>query len=529
MPLVSPTTTTTTSSETIDGPKRSGRKRQNPVANLEEEPNKKRQRIDERKEKKLTIRKKLLKQFLREIELYSNKAGEPWYDFASLYASAMGGLVKTEDLIACYPYDFYTPTLWEKRNLNKMERNVPSSKGENVPVIDINEEEEEEEEEEKKRNRSEKGGEEEEEESLDASKRENKVHAVRVLAQHIKDLVGKYLRHHTAESSLDAILKEAAAAIIKKLYVREVKQEQREQGQQIPVNVEDAEEEEEEKRQIREMQLSKLPPSSTPHSTSTQKIAALKQLVKKETEKVARMTSVSKRGITLDVDIDDDVLYPSASGERDDDDNDEYLDEISKTMGMNIFNPEFKALITMCADDINGLSDTSNRNFTPYELCMSPIVRTQFAKFMALCTSPVNNKFSTKTPFSTQSYTSNFNNNNNGNTIIVQPAQTRYVMAANKVEIQAAYEFFKRVKRSREGTLVLQNKSSRELQVNVRRDVYGRRIPDEYEETENYGYGYVNENNMVSYRKPRNGNNVPGYYSGTERFSSHKINVDFIL
>ena len=464
MPVVSPTTTTTSSTTTSTRTDVSGitlNKRPNVPSS--DEPDAKRAKLssnEEHENTKLTVRKKLLKQFLRDIELYSNKAGEPWYEFAALYASAMGGLVKTDDLIACYPYDFYTPSLWEKRALYKNDRTRGTTNVDDAGVIDIDEEEA------REKNVIE-----------ITDKKSDKRRAIDALSKHIKEIVGSHFSQHTDASSLEAILRASSAYIIDLLVQREIKEEDKSKR---------AKEEEEIMGKLKDLQT-QVQPYMAPSSSlsSPTKAKYLKSLVKDEAAKISRIGPVSRRRVDLDIDIDDDVLYPSNAI----DDDDEFRYEISKTMGLNIFNPEFKALITMCTDDINGLSDGPNRNFTSYELCMSPVVRTQFAKFMALCTAPVNNKFSTKTPFATQSYASNYSGSNGGNTIIVQPAQTRYVMAANKVEVQALYQLFKRVRRRSDGVLVLQNKSSESLDLsraNARLNGYGRPVSDEYDENDDY-------------------------------------------
>ena len=522
------TTTTTTATTTGAGSKGKGtgqkRKEREETGSGDEGASKKRaktKKVSEEKMKKMSVRKKLMKQFLREMQIYSNKAKEPWYEFASLYVAAMGGLVKVDDLIACYPYDFYAPTLWEKRYLLKSGKTPSSSSslmmqsgGNNGPV-DLNAEEAEEiarmdQEERKGTGKTRR---------LDLEKLDEKLKAVDVLAEHIKELVGRDFRQYAQTSSLDAALRAASRFVLDALVRREIKQEHAERTEEAEreymeelerrkrqVEIDDEEEEEE-----RGSKHGRSSSSSRSLSTTTtkrfderdasknyrltsplkSKIMNLKFLVKKEAEKLSRIGPVSRGGIALDVDLDDNILYPSLGGDAngdEDDDNEEYMDEIAKTMGMNVFNPEFKGLLIVCTDDINGLTDAPNRNFTSFELCTSPIVRSQFAKFMALCTSPVNNKFSTKTPFATQSYASNYGGGNtNGNTIIIQPSQTRYIMAANKTEIMAMYRFFETVRRSHDGTLVIPSKHPQQrTRNNSYANAYGNRTdtPDEYDEDE---------------------------------------------
>lgn len=543
--------TTTTSSTTdpdsigdTEGESAIGKKRQksDSISKGDAEPVKKRQKKEtlsasaeakrQHRDKRLTVRKKLLKQFLREIQLHANKAGEPWYDFASLYASAMGGLVQTEDLIACYPYDFYTPSIWKKRDMMTYQNqgNVINVRGEeHGGIIDVDAEEKEEMETERQKDFP--------DEPIDLDKMENKARAVEVLAQHVKTLIGSHFKQHSQVASLDAILRVAARLLIEQLIRREVKEEFSKERNLSALFNQDVEEEQKnpEKTPIVTMSPSTTLSTSKSYSKSLpslqSRIIDLKRMVTKETEKLSRIGPVSRGGIRLDIDIDDSVLYPpiDTKGDIENDYDDEYIDEISKTMGMNIFRPEFKALITLCTDNINGLSNTSNKNFTPYELCMSPVVRSQFAKFMALCTSPVNNKYSTKTPFSTQSYASNFSSNNGtGNTVIIQPAQTRYVMAANKVEIQAVYKLFERVKRVTDGLLVLQNNHNSQLgRQSGRLNAYGRNNMDDYDD-DNYDHDH-RRNNLSSYYSIGGGGGSDDhhhYYFGSK---SKKIHADFIL
>lgn len=473
---------------------------------------------------KIHIRKMLMKQFLRELQLHLNKMREPWYEFASLYVAAMGGLVKIEDLILCYPYDVYTPTLWEKRYMMKSQQQQHTKDdASSTGPIDVDLEEKE-------------------DVTIQPTRGTTKVfrkddfetdnkrrNAVNDLANHIKEMVGDNFKEHGKASSLDALLRASARFVLDQLFARKVKEENSTEREDVYKQVLklDSQEEEEEKGKGKEKDKgTMLSSSTTPTSStsltrdiSTKKTSDLTLRVKKEAEKMSKAMPGTIKGITLDFDLDDTILNPSYDGDGTNDIDTEYMDEIEKTMGMNVFNPGFKGLITLCTDDINGLSDGPFQNFTSFELCTSPIVRSQFAKFMALCSTPVNNKYSTKVPFTVQPYASNFGGNASGNTVIIQPSLSRYIMAANKTEIKAMYDFFSTVVRSYDGNLII---PSRHRNTTIR-NTYGHSIalPDEHVERSEY------DKYLGRYS---NRGNFTNYSSDKSRFGPYRdVSIDFVL
>ncbi len=55
----------------------------------------------------LEAKRRFRSALMKRIYNYRNKRLRPWYNFASLYASATGGAVHADDLVKMFPYDFY--------------------------------------------------------------------------------------------------------------------------------------------------------------------------------------------------------------------------------------------------------------------------------------------------------------------------------------------------------------------------------------------------------------------------------------
>ena len=502
----------------------------------------KRARLDRDREKrslKLSIRKKIMKQFLKDMQIYSYKAREPWYSFAGMYSAAMGGLVKVEDVLACFPYDFYAPTLWEKRYRLKEREGLPqystNARGPPGAPLEVDAEEAYETE---KRKRNEVPR-----DTIDVDDLKNddtkKLRAVDELASSIKDLVGKDFTHHTKTSSLDAILRASARFVLEQLVTREVKAEKK------------SEKEEEEDRRTRLSELQReeagrTVPTATGTTTTTtttipalssdralysgdprlpvaslgERMANLRTIVRKEAEKLSEISPSYRRGIALDLDLDDIVAIPGTTTTTTKGGNYEYDDaevfDVTRTMGENVFNPEFKGLIDLCVKNLNALSGGVVRNYTALELCTTECVNGQFAKFAALSTPPVSSKYSTKVPFSTQSYASNAGNFNGGggNTYVIQPNQTRYVIADSKTDIKAMYQWFSAVRRRPDGSLYVISASydydqqfqySNARQTRTAYDAYGKPVSRTNDELYDYGnYSYERSSKSRTRNEERN-------------------------
>jgi hypothetical protein len=129
--------------------------------------------------------------------------------------------------------------------------------------------------------------------------------------------------------------------------------------------------------------------------------------------------------------------------------------EIESRGGLTLFNPTFKALIETCTADLNlHVGDGIRRNFTPEELCLHPEISTQFAKFVALRAVPASYRTPVAPPLPVK--------RGEGYTVYAVSGTSRYANAADKAEIQAFYEFAKRIRRGgRDGLYVASSGASK--------------------------------------------------------------------
>jgi hypothetical protein len=133
----------------------------------------------------------------------------------------------------------------------------------------------------------------------------------------------------------------------------------------------------------------------------------------------------------------DDVLYG-----RDDGDEFQAPDQALASAGIGacLLAPEFKGLIAGCKDKINLIC---KKDFTALELCTSTGIDSMFATFMNLMSTSPNPRMPAlpgRSGFRNYAASS-------GNTVYVQPQQSRYVMENSKVEIMGAYHWFRFVER----------------------------------------------------------------------------------
>lgn len=454
----------------------------------------------------LYIKKKIMKQILKEIHVFLNNTRKPWHEFASIYASAMGGLLSVDDLILSYPFEVYNPSIWKKHdyytNMNNYGKGYDLNKG----FVDLEKEDEFE------KNTG---------VTTEVEKNEpitihdiNNIDGRRALIEQIstelKNILSTYFQEKGNTETLSAFLKAGAAYVISALGRRQVKLEE---GQDVLetddykknydelvkkykevlrakklndiIDLTQTEEKGKEKETGSSETLTKIPLGNKSEVLVTSE--SIKKATKKATgdiwNKNMKKQSEPSYGTVASRFINKNILLPKIQQfdlDFDDFNSDKsFFDKIQmdkielemqklysdvKDEGMDIFRPEFRGLIIACVDNVNALNVGGIRDFTAYELCMSTIVRTQFAKYMALCSSPVNHKYNTKLPYKSSSFygpnqTQDFSYRPTmgGNVIQLPSSNSRYVMTANKVDTKGFFDFMKRVVRNSDGLLSVLN------------------------------------------------------------------------
>jgi hypothetical protein len=385
--------------------------------------------------KELERKKKTYKAMIRykdSLDRYVDKMTHPWYEFAALYAMAMGGSLKADDLMLDYPYDLFEKNIWrEKEEIYKRENSSP---------IDISEEEEEDSE---KKNDVTVTNSQFEDLTRKLKKLDTKMSEMKKRLKPLEAQVEKPTGDSNTSSEDDSVSNQGTPSpkksrkpgrftsntISKEKKNKEPKQQQQKEQQ---------EKQKQRLQQQQQQQQFKLPQQS--------------QNDQKWKLKENRLQNLQTYVNSLEL-------------------------QTKRWDSAYIFKIEFKALIVMCTNDVNVLNDRKKTDYTPAELCLSPEVAPQFAKYMALRSVPTNSRYSARTPFINRSEANSEGYFGSGNTIIYASNNSRYTQVANKTEIAGFHEFMSRVSRSTGGYLVVSPRSSygslyRGTRLNHRHDHY---------------------------------------------------------
>lgn len=370
------------------------------------------------------------------------KLREPWYRFAALYASTMGGGVSVDELIKNYPYDLFDDPFWDRIDtidliydhvVDKLDDIDDTKKmsDEDFPQGD---------------HPSRKG---------DTGDR-GASGGTKMTTDELKKLINDTLQSAVLKTISGRVKQEVKTEPDSKL---EITADEKSQLSQMADDIFNT---------ILESEKKAFEGKSVhiPDRTISKIAKSYKKQFKTHEPKTSSFTNEQ------DVDIDYILNLPRTT---------ESDIEIGEH-GFCILKPEFRALIELSRDSINGLC-VPQKDFTSSELCMSPIINSQFAIFMCIRSSPANPLISTRPSFRKQPYIARRNDNNS--TTLIFPGNTRYMKVCHDTEQSNAFDYFSKVERGYNGVLIHSERLNNYNFPDSRSARYRNRDDDEYDDYNN--------------------------------------------